>query len=396
MRLAKPLRYSRVCLFVVVVLSIMACSTVPTSFDELKGEMNSAFESSCNAENTICYEGYSKQFRQTKKLMMNSEADITYEKIQASFRKPKNEPGLLFSLESALIALDMNKLDEAVKQLAIAEKIIGARDRTSHAGDLTGKSKDETLKFIGFSESGPYEGQPYERILMLNYKSIAHMLKGERAAYNVTRRAIVRQNMEKKAFDIKMAKVKKQTNQKVKEVEEKEARKNNSNGEKNKNELDNIFSVVAKQYEQSKSQAMQVPSAFVNPFGFYMAGMVQEFDSFEDKNLRDNARISYKKALELNSKSDILKQALKEIGKPAARDKRLTQIIVADGFVPEKKVVKFDYYNRGKMFTLKLPFYDSVTNKVDRVEVQTVDGKRLATLSTVADIEALVMRYQMD
>jgi len=45
---------------------------------------------------------------------------------------------------------------------------------------------------------------------------------------------------------------------------------------------------------------------------------------------------------------------------------------------------------------IKLPIYEPVASKVARVEVQTTGGKRLATLSSVADVEAICLRNQKD
>ena len=155
--------------------------------------------------------------------------------------------------------------------------------------------------------------------------------------------------------------------------------------------------VVEEQYQATEKQALSVPHAFVNPFGFYIAGVVQELDSYEDSSLRDNARISYEKALELNPKSTAIKQAVKDLKKPANRDRRLVNVIIGDGFAPEKKLLKFDLSLGASLPTnVELPIYEPVTSRVHRVEIQTTSGKRYATASEVADITALALRFQKD
>lgn len=341
---------------------------------------------------TVYYAGYSKKFLETKALIAKGNAEDAYrlreEKLKIeNQKKGKNEmPGVLFSLEQAVIALDVNKRAAAITYLENSEAIIKEPKRKSGIVNLFSKMKNEIVNSAGFDEFGEYYGEAYERILMLNYKSIAFMLDGDRKAYNVTRRSIDWQNDEKKLFDQEMAEVK----DKLKEVEDKQAEKGNILSSMG------IVGVISEQYKNSESKAMQVPSAFVNPFGFYMAGIVQEYDSYEDRSLRDNARISYQKAQELNPDSPAIKQALNDIQKIAPPGERLIHVVIADGFAPEKKVLRFDYCISGKKITMKLPIYEPVESMVSRVEMHNNQGELLANLSQVADIDAIAMRHQYD
>jgi hypothetical protein len=151
-----------------------------------------------------------------------------------------------------------------------------------------------------------------------------------------------------------------------------------------------------KSYKALDKIANKVPSAYVNPFGYYVAGMVQEFESKDDRSLRDNARIAYQKALKLNPKSKVLKQAVKDMKKQYDSNKRLVHIVIADGFVPEKKMLMYNIPTSRGIVPIKLAIYEPVYSNVGRVEVQTIAGKRLATLSQVADVEAICLRNQKD
>ncbi|MFQ5900041.1 MAG: hypothetical protein ACE5IH_00605, partial [Thermodesulfobacteriota bacterium] len=338
------------------------------------------------ARRNINYAGYSGKFLTVKVLLAAGKAQEAYQFQQKKLEESKKEPNLLFSLEQATIALDANKPLEAREHLAYAERLLDNRQDRSVSGGFFKELGSEIIKAGGFSEFGEYKGEAYERILMLNFKSIAYMLEGSRKAYNVTRRAIDWQNQEKKAFDQKIDEVK----EKLKEEEETQTEKGNDLGSLN------LFGVISEQYKSSRSKALQVSSAFVNPFGFYMAGIVQEFDSYEDPSLRDNARISYKKALELNPDSKVIKQSIQEIQEKAPQNKRLVQIVVADGFAPEKKVLRFDYLVDGNTVPIKLTIYEPDESLVDRIEVQSADGNKLTTLSNVADIDAITLRHQYD
>ncbi|MBL4576425.1 MAG: hypothetical protein JKY51_10085 [Opitutaceae bacterium] len=335
----------------------------------------------------VVYEGYSKEMLPVKKLIAQGKVE---EAIKVKFKPGSNidDLGALGNLELGLMMLDATKVADANKHFTKAEvEQVGKGDRgtISSLGLSLFGSALSTLS--GNGELGEYSGVGYERVLMLNYKSIAYLLEGERKAYNVTRRAIELQNIEKKAFDQKIREAKK-------EIAEEEAAQKEKGAELEKV---GFSSIIKKQFKSSDKKASKVPNAFVNPFGFYIAGVVQEFDSYEDRSLRDNARISYKKALELNPHSRVIKQAVKEIQKRAPKNRRLVHVIVGDGFAPEKKLLKFDLSMGLALPTnIELPIYEAVPSKVHRIEVQTTTGKRWSRLSEVADISALALRHQKE
>ena len=338
------------------------------------------------SDRNVDYAGYSEKFLLTKEKLKKGEINEVYDEREEERKKKNKEPNLLFSLEQGMIGLGKSDRSDAINYFDYSEALISKHENKDKALSFISNIAREGVKFAGFDEFGYYEGEPYEKILMLNFKSIAYLLEGERKAYNVTRRAINWQNSEKKEFDKKIKKIKEEIKEKETEQEEKG----------NDVSSMNLFSVIKKQYKESNSKGLQVPSAFVNPFGFYVAGIVQEYDSYEDSSLRDNAKISYKKALELNPKSRVLKQAVKEIKNKAPKNKRLVHVVVADGFAPEKKVLRLDYNIAGSAIPVKLPLYEQDKSKVSRVEVLDAQGNKLSTLSQVADIDAIAMRHQYD
>lgn len=347
---------------------------------------------------SVVYSGYSKDFLPIKNLITSEQWTQAYQ-LQQNKIKQSDTPGFLDSNEAGLLALDTQNSPNAIAHFAAAEQYLKTKAEKSFVEDTLFSFGREALSFItGVGDITEYTGAPFERILMLNYKSIAYLLNGERKAYNVTRRAIDWQNIEKKEFEKSIESVKKQ----VEEEEEKIQKQIPDNGSKTVKSASakgakgvNIFNVIANQYKSSKKRALSVPSAYVNPFGYYMAGIVQEFDSFEDSFLRDNARISYKKALKLNPKSKVLKRAVKDIKKRVPRGKRLVHVIIADGFAPEKKTLQFGLSMPGGMVPVKLPIYEPVASKVAHIKIKS-GKKTLARLSIIADIEAIVLRHQLD
>ncbi len=339
------------------------------------------------AERRVVYEGYSKQMLPVKQLLSEGKAD---QALQSTLQTggSANDRDMLGNLELATLAMDAAELDQSKDGFQRAERYLNAKeDRSTVVGIFSG-AKDSVLSTLtGNAELGEYPGAGYERVLMLNYKSIAHLLDGERAAYNVTRRAIDLQNIEKKKFD----ELVREAQAKIKEEEEKQKAKGADVA------TFGLDAVIEEQYQSTEKKALKVPHAFVNPFGFYIAGVVQELDSYEDSSLRDNARISYKKALELNPKSSVIKQAMADMRKPARKGRRLVNVIIADGFAPEKKLLKFDLTLGASLpTTVELPLYEPVRSRISRVEIQTTSGKRWARASEVADISALALRFQKD
>lgn len=340
-----------------------------------------------NNRSNIFYAGYSKDFQPVKKMMLTGNlkgVEEFFSKREEKIRKESKDNyalieniGLLRWMERGTLGLDTRKLDKSIEGFENAETILKVRQEDSQVGDLLSSITSFAAETVtGNEEFQAYPGEGYEKVLMLNYKSIAFLLDGKRKAYNTTRRAIDWQIMEQKKFA-----------EDQRDIEEKTAKENidsksNTEWQQSYKALDNI--------------AKKVPSAYVNPFGYYVAGMIQEFESKDDRSLRDNARISYEKALKLNPQSKVLKQAVNDMKNKYDKNKRLVHIVVADGFVPEKKMLVYNVPTHKGVVPLKLSIYEPVYSNVGRVEVQTTSGKRLATLSLVADIEAICLRDQKD
>lgn len=347
--------------------------------------------------------GYSQDFLHINKLMRANKIGQAY---QTQLDKLKEgDPNFLYSNESGLLALDVNKTKAAIAHFTAAERYLKMNAEKSILSGAVGTFGNESLGLlVGMGEIGEYNGAPFERILMLNYKSIAYLLNGERKAYNVTRRAIDWQNIEHKEFEKSVAlaeqKIAEEAGEKsAMEGTRKAADKTTSTTNAILDMLipgvSNLFEEIQKPYKKLEKSAKSISSAYVNPFGFYIAGIVQEFDSFEDKSLRDNARISYQKALKLNPKSKVLKQAVKEVKRRPRWGKRLVQVVIADGFAPEKKVLHFRIPTPGGIIPVKLPIYEPVSSKIAHIRIKS--GKRtLANASVVADIEAITLRHQLD
>lgn len=258
-------------------------------------------------ERRVIYAGYSEQFLPVKAEMKIGRFDLAAAKFEAlsnpaapsrntsGASDTQRETGtassavlvttddFLNAVELGTLALDRGASSEAVEHFATAEDTIVERKTRSKTGsffrNLMG-ALGETL--TGKEEILDYRGEGYERILMLNYKTIAYLLRGERLAYNVTRRAIDWQNIEKRRFEEKLREAEGKLNELDRESKQ-------SGGRYDQNSVNRL---VNEQYAGLDARASSVPSAYVNPLGYYVAGVVHEFESASDITLRDNARIS--------------------------------------------------------------------------------------------------------
>ncbi len=335
-------------------------------------------------EYEITYQGYSEEFLPIRNHIANGEMKQAYESEQLYIKD--NGTNFLNSVEAGVLSVDTGHTLDAIEDFATAENHLKQLMDRSIVEDASMKYGREILSVVsGKGDLTEYRGEPYERIMMLNYKSIAYLLNGERKAYNVTRRAIDWQNIEKKQFEKGIEEI-------VNNVQEQKQSKDNK---KTMFFAPEAFDLIFNQYKRHESKATSVASAYLNPFGFYMAGIVQEFDSYEDASLRDNARISYQKALELNPESKVIKAAIKAIKRPAPKNKRLVHIIVADGFAPEKKTLSFNMVIANGLVQIKSPLYEPVESLVETIQIKA--GRTvLAILSPIADIEAITLRHQLD
>lgn len=342
------------------------------------------------AQTGTYYAGYSMGFQPFKQQL--SEGRVT--DVGATLAKQEVDQGILDDedklahklrliglMERASITLQAGEIEQTRRYCSIAKNVLEDRESESYFEGGISQIDSVFKRIMGKGEYGRYNATGFEKVLLLDLSSIAYLLDGDERAFNEARLAVLWQNDEKEKFEEKLAGVKQ-------EAEEKELKKD---AEKS-NDIVGLVGKINKEYSKYEDVALTVPNAFVNPFGDYVTGMVNEFKSVKIKSLLSNANIAYKQALELNPNSKVIQQAVKDTAnkKPASR---LIHVVCLDGFVPEKKVLSIPVYQG---FDIELPTYEPVESKVAKVKVTTSGGKVLATLSPVADIEAMALRLQKD
>lgn len=358
-------------------------------------------------ETGVVYKGYSEDFKHIRELMYSgqgSQVFSLYEQAKKAGIKPtdtaKQLPEINFEsdslavlnrLEFATLSLDMGKPETSEKMLLQARDILNQPSGQSETEDMLEKGAYLAGEFFtGNEELQPYSPPGYEKVLMMNYQALSYLLNGKEKAYNATRAAIDLQNQEFEQFRAKQAEIEK-------ELAAKKEEKNLGL------ELPDVSTLFSKFYKKYDQQAETVPSAYVNPFASYLSGVVMEFDAYANASSVDDARRSYTKALSLNQDSLVIQKALTDLerversqsGKMDPND-RLLQLVVADGFVPEKKVVVNILPVLNTALTIQHPIVEPIESKVATIIVQDRKGKILAKTSKIADLSAIALRHQKD
>ena len=370
-------------------------------------------------ESLIEVAGYTKAFRGVRSMTRTGSFELAIDEIAKLGRKPTKDSGateegagvikasvteddeeedggflgsdpMHLALERGTIALTHGDLDDAVASFADVEKTLEERSGGTIFADFVGSTGTKLASWItGEGELGPYELEPYEEILALNYKTIGHLLKGEHKAFNVARRASDRQNDLRDQFtDF------------IDSSPASGAEGGTTGDQVQDQQIAELQGWLAAITESYTAVGDRVPSAYVNPFGFYVVGMVYEIESYADPALRDNARIAYQKALELNDSSTVLKGAVDAMKSPlSSDDKKVVHVIAGVGMAPEKQLATYGMplVKMNTVLPLKFPVYRTVPDIVARIEIRDGTGlRKLGELSSLADIEAMALRHQKD
>lgn len=235
----------------------------------------------------------------------------------------------------------------------------------------------------GRDEIAIYTQRDYERVLQLNYLALSYLAAGDRRAYNVNRLAIEEQDLARRSFEEEIGQAQERLTT---------ARNDSTNGSKAANVTD-TFQAEFTEYERISGR---VPSAYVNPMGFYLSGAIQEITSIERPALRGNARASYQAALDLVGTSPQLTSAIQAMQAPPTPGDRILHIIIGEGFAPSRQALLYGVQLDQQVVPVRIPIFTPNASSITRLQLSSTRGQPIARLDSVGDVEAMVMRSQQD
>lgn len=308
---------------------------------------------------------------------------------------PPTPPGSIISdpylarVELGLIAFESGDLETAITYLRQAEEAQNARrDATgmTAAGNKIGDAASYVFGTIsGQKGIGRYNPLDHERVLQLNYMALAYLLQGDRRSYNITRRCIAEQGELKTKFDRQLT-----------ESQSKYAQQTGDPSKVTEGDRQS-FDGLAGVFRAYGAQANRVSSAYVNPLGDYLAGVIQEIASREQAALRDNSRIAYQNAVKLCGRSPQLSAAAAAMARPRPpTNERVLHVIAGEGFSPQREVLTYGLNIRDQVVPVRVPVFKPVGSPVQRIAVLGAKGAPLANLDPIGDFEAIRMRDQQD
>lgn len=397
---------------------------------------------------TAIYVGYSDSFQSMKEALLQEKKQniISYyededKKLQESGLSDveiRDTIGLLEYLERGSIALTLGSTSNSLSYIEKVEEILEERGRESLSKEAVTKAGSFMIDMMGAGEAGRYFPNGFEGVMALNVKAIDYLLEGDLRSYNVTRLANTWQDEEHEKFQAILDENEKKIDEdkkgdegldgeqsSLKTTTQKDKKDNHSVPPQGNHQTLSLFDSIGREFSKYDAKALEVSSAYVNPFAHYLSGVIQEYKSYKDPSLKSNALISYNEALALNPKATVISDTIAQLsgseaggkeaspatdqgtnktGKKQKKAKKqksgategLLHVIAFDGFVPEKKVLAIVTKSRDSDLTVQIPVYDNVTNPVSSIKISTKGGKALGELGVIADLESLCFRHQKD
>jgi uncharacterized protein len=324
----------------------------------------------------------------------------------------QKERTFLNNAELGVLMLDSGDLPNARAAFDSAGGLIGTGAAASATDEKKGFGAGAARVFrsvgravattLGNAELGPYDAPDFERVLQLNYLSLSYLLAGDDKAFNVSRRVSERQQDAFENLNDKAARMQDEARAKF-EAEQAEAQKKleearaGSGGAEGKSDVSATDSALKAAYETPDfCKPPNLPSAYVNPLGFYLNGVVYEVSSQRFLEDIDAARISYEKALKLAPNSATLRRAVAELNQPKGRPGRLVHVMVAEGFAPTRQAIRMQLTINNMVAPITIPRLTCHVSEVASIQVRDQTGKVLGALDPMANIEGMMLQRQKD
>jgi uncharacterized protein len=284
-------------------------------------------------------------------------------------------------LERAVVDVDRGRLDRGLAHLQEGkERSSGSRLAAAPNAEGAGAIVHAST---GSPESAANRLLPFERVWLANYDAFLRLLRGDDLGLNLTRVAIERQLGEEKALEERLVSL--------------EAALFRARSRVGERRADAIQELLEQDYAPASVRAEPAVHALASPFPHYLAGVLQEILARGDPSLREEALAAYARALRMAPADDLFRHAVDDLSTAhPPTDDRVVHVLVAEGFVPEKRLLTRDLVVDDRQVLVRLPIQVPVPSSVSGARLRIKGAKTETPLSEIANLEASVLRLERD
>lgn len=278
--------------------------------------------------------------------MMSGDVTVPEATLQDLSEDRDSADAMLYIMERGRIAQLHNKFEASREDYQFVidrfeEQDLAATLDASEAGA-------QTASLLTNDNAIPYKGAGYERIFVHHQQALNYWANGDLEGASVEfRKVALEQQVLEEKFEAEIAEAEE-------EAQEKEI------------EIDS----VSDQFAGLSTVAGEVKSSFQNAYTFYHSAAFWE--AIGELN---NALVDYKKTLEINPESTLVKQDVARLSKKlsmnvdsedinsAAEDEGVVVILFEDGFIPAKTETRITLpnFSDGGLVSVAFPYYDTST-----------------------------------
>jgi len=314
-----------------------------------------------------------------------------YEDLEKRARK--GTARLPYLLEAATVLHAEGDLKESNRVFSASEDLIRSYEERAVISVTDTAAKGASL--VLNEKTIPYEGEPFEKVLVHSYKALNYLFLGQTEAARVEiRRSFARQQENRRRHEREIAALE----------EEVRGRQIQTAG---------LLREAHAQYDELRTESGPVLNPYEDPFAYYLSALVYEFNGEYN-----DAYIDLKRAQELRPgvpcvENDLLRMAKlaglddayrewsERLGRPARFSNPQAEgeilVFLQAGMGPRKEEVRLVLpVPEAGLVSLALPRYARVRSRFGRAALYDSDGRLLGETAVLTDIETLAIRNLED
>lgn len=308
-------------------------------------------------------------------------------------RARKGTARLAYLLEAATVLHTEGDLKESTRIFSASEDLIRSYEERAVISVTETAAKGASL--VLNEKTIPYEGEPFEKVLVHSYKALNYLFLGQTEEARVEiRRSFARQQENRRRHEREIAAL------------EEEARDRQI-------QIAGLLREAHAQYDESRIRSGPVLNPYEDPFAYYLSALV-----YESNGEYNDAYIDLKRAQELRPgvpcvENDLLRMAklagLKDayrewserLGRPARFSNPQAEgeilVFLQAGMGPRKEEVRLVLpVPEAGLVSVALPRYARVQSRFDKAALYDSDGRLLGETAVLTDIETLAIRNLED